>query len=676
MADVNEVCQRYVDCFVESHGDQLVLGNSVLRRVYRWNNGDVTGSALEGAGKWTLRGDAPDADFPGEAKTVSDGRVEATVRPENAQTPAHLEVNLYHTRGRLEIRRRFRLYPDTPVIACDYFLRGVSAAAWASAAADAGRLSQIEHAKAAAEGRVVAPVQIDCLQLDTHHLHLGNVQFFDITDRRNNLIQETSHTPYLQSLELRGQLLLVRDLFSSRRLFVLKESPCSDIQLANPGCDFSCQRGDIRVYGIGLTTDDIPADRWVRGYGVVIGVADSDIGLLQALRRYQHQIRRWLPGRDHMILQNTWGDRGQDRKVGEAFALAEIAAARRLGVTHFQLDDGWQRGRSANSAFGGTLDGIWQQEGYWSVHPEKFPRGLEPVQRAARQAGIELCLWFNPSKDDSYAHWEQDAACLIDLYKRYGIRTFKIDGVDIPDKRADINLRALLDTVMTATEGQAVFNLDVTAGRRFGYHYFGEYGNKFLENRYTDWSNYYPHWTLRNLWQLARYVPPQSLQIEFLNCWRNPDKYPADDPLAPRNVPFAYCFGVTMMAQPLAWFEGTGLPEAAFAIAPLVKAYRALQPAIHAGHILPLGDEPDGTRWTGLQSLLKDEGYFAVYREHHPETRAKIRVLDLDGKKLRVRRVLGEGRCRGRTVSAAGELTFEMPRPFSFGLFHYRVVDT
>jgi len=24
-----------------------------------------------------------------------------------------------------------------------------------------------------------------------------------------------------------------------------------------------------------------------------------------------------------------------------------------------------------------------------------------------------------------------------------------------------------------------------------------------LENRYTDWVNYHPHWTLRNLWMLA-----------------------------------------------------------------------------------------------------------------------------------------------------------------------------
>ena len=107
-----------------------------------------------------------------------------------------------------------------------------------------------------------------------------------------------------------------------------------------------------------------------------------------------------------------------------------------------------------------------------------------------------------------------------------------------------------------------VFNLDVTAGRRGGYHYFNEYGNLFLENRYTDWQNYYPYTTLRNLWMLSKYIPSQKLQIEFLNKWRNTEKY-TGDPFGPANYSFEYLFAITMAAQPLAWFEGTGLPEEA-----------------------------------------------------------------------------------------------------------------
>ena len=87
------------------------------------------------------------------------------------------------------------------------------------------------------------------------------------------------------------------------------------------------------------------------------------------------------------------------------------------------------------------------------------------------------------------------------------------------------------------TDNQVVFDVDATANSRGGYHYLNKYGNIFLENRYTDWGKYYPHWTLRNLWQLSAYVPPELLQVEFLNKWRNPGKYPAGDSLAPAYIP-------------------------------------------------------------------------------------------------------------------------------------------
>lgn len=144
-----------------------------------------------------------------------------------------------------------------------------------------------------------------------------------------------------------------------------------------------------------------------------------------------------------------------------------------------------------------------------------------------RELGVEICLWFNPSVQDGYADWEKDAQALVGLYDEYGIRTFKIDGLAIPDKRSESNLRRLFDRVLERTGGQVVFNLDATAGRRGGYHMFNEYGNIFLENRYTDWQNYYPYWTLRNLWMLSKYVPAEKLQIEFLNKWRNTENMPA-----------------------------------------------------------------------------------------------------------------------------------------------------
>lgn len=102
-----------------------------------------------------------------------------------------------------------------------------------------------------------------------------------------------------------------------------------------------------------------------------------------------------------------------------------------------------------------------------------------------------------------------------------------------------------------------MLNLDVTAGRRGGYFSYSKYGNIFLENRYTDWQNYYPYWTLRNIWTISKYVPAERLQIEFLNNDRNTEKY-GDDPFAPAKYDIRYLFATTMAAQPLGMDGGYG----------------------------------------------------------------------------------------------------------------------
>jgi hypothetical protein len=395
-------------------------------------------------------------------------------------------------------------------------------------------------------------------------------------------------------------------------------------------------------------------------------------GLLKSLRQYQSANRRFDATRDDMVLVNTWGDRGQDSRICEDFIMEEIIHCARLGVSHLQLDDGWQNGQSSNSAFsGGSLENIWDgRDDYWMPHPARFPQGLQPVIQLARENGIELGLWFNPSRDDSYANWEKDALILIELYRKYGMRIFKIDGVVMPDTRADRNLRAMFDRVVAETNGEVRFNLDVTSGRRWGYHTGTEYGNLFIENRYTDWGNYYPHWTLRNLWQLSKYVPAQLLQIEFLNISRNADKYSQEDPLRPSAIPADYTFAITMMAQPLGWFEAQKMGELTEELSPLIKKYREYQADIHRGIILPIGSEPDGTQWTGFQSIHDGYGYLAVYREFNEQQEYKFSLHDLGDCKVKYRCLLGHG----KDFIADGSPVINLPGKFSFALYRYELI--
>jgi len=669
---MNTMCGGLEDCRASLAGGVLTLENSRIARAYRWNEGHLIGLSLtdvQSGDAWALSAEAPDCAFPGVEEIPTRGALEVTPVAATPLRPAHLQVDVTTSLGVLRVRRRFRIAPHCPAIACELALRGQ----WLRS--DPPPAQTFREQVRLDEGHPYADT-LDRLCVSDPHLRIECVRFRAITDQRNTLVERRAILPYRADAGLAGGLLLARRTLDGAGLFVLKEAPCCEEQLAWPGADFVCRVSQIRTVGIGVEPGDLDRDRWTRGYGTVVGVArGGELGLLSALRAYQGTIRTHLPDRDDMILLNTWGDRGQDARIGETFAMAELDRAARLGITHFQLDDGWQVGRTSNSAFaGGSLEGIWSQEGFWAPHPDRFPRGLGPVADRARELGIELCVWFNPSKDHSYAHWREDAEVLIGLYRAHGIRTFKIDGVVVPDKEADRNLRAMMEWVAEATEGRVVFNMDVTAGRRWGYHYGNDLGNIFVENRYTDWGNYYPHWTLRNLWMLSRYVPPQKLQIEFLNRWRNGDRYPAGDPLAPQRVPFEYCFAITAMAQPLAWFEATGLPEEALALGEVIRTYRAHQQAIHEGLILPVGEEPSGTSWTGFQSIGEGEGYLIVYREWNERPRASIHLWGLEGTQIRCRAVVGRGGDFEATVGADGMVDVALPGPFTYALYAYQVV--
>jgi len=663
-----------MNCSAMLNGGVLSLENDEIRREYLWNDGLLISKTMEDKQRrivWELGGELPDCVFPFLESEAGEAELTAIEQAATPRAPAHLLAAVSARLGSVELRREFRLYAGCPAIACDYFLR-----ARPGAEEEAQRGADGSAEGSGQDESQAAPTVIERLCLPGRHWRLTAVQFCDVTDRNNNLVQEESVLAYRGERRLTGNLLFADHLLEERGLFVLKEAPCSDVQLCYPGADFACRIGEIVVLGAGIDSAQSIVDDWTRLYGFVTGVTDgTEYGRLSALRTYQEQVRVLDPARDDMVLMNTWGDRGQDTRISESFCLAELEAGARLGISHFQLDDGWQRGRSHNSAYeGGSDKEIWSRPDFWSPHPERFPNGLGPVVQRGKELGIEVCVWFNPSGDDEYAHWQDDAGALIQLYRDHGIRTFKIDGVDIPTKRAEMNVRRMLDSIMDAAGEDAVFNLDVTASRRFGYHYFREYGNIFLENRYTDWSNYYPHWTLRNLWVLSRYVPAQSLQIEFLNKWRNPDNYGEEDPLAPRRVPFDYLVAIAFMAQPLAWLEGTGLPEEAFSIAPVLKIYREHQGRIHAGQIFPIGGEPCGTGWTGFQSINGDKGYLLVFRELNERPEGRMRVWNLAGREVTCRSVLGHGADFTVSVGQDGQMSFQLAEPYSYALYTYEVV--
>ncbi|MFP4091992.1 MAG: alpha-galactosidase [Cyclobacteriaceae bacterium] len=515
---------------------------------------------------------------------------------------------------------------------------------------------------------------MDRLALPGQHWQLRNVRFKDVTDKHDNLLQEDRHLLYNNDLLLQGNLLLAQYTKTDEQLIFLKLAPLAEHQQAYPGYDFMLRPGDWRVSGPGLSAAMLSEDKWTPGYSLAWGISEQGKETA-ALQRFLRKQRPFRVERDAMIMMNTWGDRGRDGKLNEKFVINELEKADRLGITHFQIDDGWQAGLSKNSASAaGELWDAWPKES-WLPHPERFPDGLEPVVKAARKRNMQIGLWFHPSNAGNYAQWEQDAEVLIELYRQYGVRYFKIDGIELPNKQSEENLRKMFDRVREASQGEVVFNLDATAGVRGGYFLFNEYGNIFLENRYTDWGNYYPYRSLRNLWMLAHYMPPQNLQLEFLNKWRNTERYPDDDPFAPSNYSFDYIFATTMAAQPLAWMEASNLPEEAFVTAELIKLYKEQMADWQRGVILPIGEEPSGASWTGFQSFSsEDEGYLLVFREDHNQADYAVPTFLEAHTTYQLTPLYGPGRKVTLSTDNTRHLRLSIPEPNSFVLLKYKKI--
>jgi alpha-galactosidase len=270
-------------------------------------------------------------------------------------------------------------------------------------------------------------------------------------------------------------------------------------------------------------------------------------------------------------------------------------------------------------------------------------------------------LWFAPDSSNDFANWEKDAAVLINYYQRLGVRHVKVDGVKAHTKASEINLQKFFSRVRSETKGELSIDLDVTAEVRPGYFGAMQVGPLFLENRYSDWHSWFPHATLRNLWQLAWYVQSQRLRIEFLNPQRNQVKY-GDDPLAPMRYPFDYPFATTLVANPLAWFEVSNLPqETAKPIADLAQVWRKHREELHTGIVLPIGDCPSGASWAGFCSRHDNSAQILIFRERTVKATTQL-TLPLPAGEWKVERLAGNGEAIWRD----GRLHVAIPEPLNY----------
>jgi alpha-galactosidase len=368
-----------------------------------------------------------------------------------------------------------------------------------------------------------------------------------------------------------------------------------------------------------------PAEDEAQSYAsVVLAYSGGRFGRTRVLQEYQRCLRNYDASRDGLFLSNTWGDRSRDARINADFIAREVEAGARLGVDVVQIDDGWQQGRTANSAeaaaseTGGAWEDFWATDAaFWQADAQRFPQGLEPLIVQARQNKMQFGLWFAPDSTNDFANWQKDAELLLQLHRELGINYYKLDAIKMHTTRGESNLHAFFDTVLRESQGRITLDLDVTAEVRPGYFSRMDTGPIFVENRYTDWRSYWPHHTLRNAWKLMHYVDPLRLRVEFLNNERNREVYKGD-PLAPAAYAPDYLFATTMFCNPLGWFEVSNLPpEYVECVASLVHVWKDHRAAIFNGRIYPIGSAPDGTAWTGFASINERDSYIylLLFRE-------------------------------------------------------------
>jgi len=410
--------------YARFEGGCLTIGNAMIERTWQWRDGGL--SAMGFLDKITVR-----QWFSGDPSAMSlmplSGLALRDILPEfesiltkdgPLEEPS-LVVKLT-TGTRIH---RFKLFDESPGVSMQ--LIDISTKETPKVSATAAVTTGVElkeHSKAD-----VVVDTLDCFRPAPVHMKLTQVTLIDQTDIHDNLVQENTYllTVAEKCLQQSGNLFYLEDSLTGDGLISLKIAPLPHARPIRCHHDVLASFGDIRFVGNCAGEDGA-------GYPMVtLAYNGGRAGRIKALQQYQRLIRPYKSGRDAMFLSNTWGDRNRDGRVNENFMRQEIAAGATLGVDVIQIDDGWQKGRTANSIHaGGVWDSFWASDArFWDFHPERFPAGIRPLVEQARARGMNFGLWFAPDSSNNFANWRRDADAILHLHRDAGVHYFKLDGI-------------------------------------------------------------------------------------------------------------------------------------------------------------------------------------------------------------------------------------------------------
>ena len=638
----------YRDCEIILKEHTVTVRNSKIERVYQiFDDGIYPGALVDRTTgeNWTAETEC--AMFPNIAGEESIAGISLAAENDDDYGFArrHLFAAVTVAYPGFAVQLQFCIYPELPLIRSRLFYRG--------------------------KPGIAKSCILDSFPFREKHCEWENYFIRAVTDSHNNLVQKQEGLFYRSETSmLSGSILKIRRTLSNDCAVLIKEAPAADEQVRYCGYDFQIVNQQVNVVTAGLDDSELTQDEFIPLYGTAVGFCGgTEFDFSRFMREYHEARHCFRDEYDGGVSSNTWGDRNDGKNLCEDFLYRELDASHPMGITCYQIDAGWQTDdRLACGARSLKLD------------EDKFPNGLKGISERADSYGIALGLWFEPftfsETDLVYAHFEEDAKTLIRFYREYGARFFKLDGFKLLTYTASYRLEKMMQMVLDGTKRQVFFNVDITNWPRTGLLGAGtQYGNLFLENRYTDWVNYYPHYTLRNLWQLASLIPTYRLQAEIPNVERNAEKYEADqpgDPLAPSKCGTAYAAACALFASPLVWFEPSNMEyHQREIIGEIFAGLTPVQNDILRSPVLPIGSMPNGVCFTGFQAAVDSQsGYLILFRGRNPESSARIPLRTAKMEKMLFTKITANCNSSIRAVDES-QIEITLEREFSFTVYRY-----
>jgi hypothetical protein len=450
-------------------------------------------------------------------------------------------------------------------------------------------------------------------------------------------------------------------------LFFYKEGPSPDNQPIKGEYDFIYSGDGASLSVAGLGFDKIHPGEERRANGIVVGLIE-DSGTLLGIKRYQKARYRMDCREEVEFLSNSWPAFHLD--VTEEKILGEIKRAEKIGLQTVFIDDGWFE------TFMGEIDA------------GKFPSRFDRLQEKAEECGVRVGLWMNPfgldSRDPQAAVWDgaEKYDCnvernpwnwmarapynftpvefkssegvrgyyamdicnpgyyahikdkIVGFYRQYRISRFKLDLYQLHvfdtllgDQNIHYEMYRRLLEELKAEIPDLMVSMDITRANRPSFDFAQDFGRLFLENRgrgIDDYRYYHPWVSLGNLWEAAKYVHPQKIELEVMP---QIDDYPVE-----------YVLATACFANMLYWGALAELtPEKSARVAAFMKTFNTVKQEIMAGMICVIGERPRKGNWSGFISFRDDgeagrRGYVIVYRNGSDEATAKFAVSLLNGK--------------------------------------------